>query len=164
MSDIAHSTPPKSVGTLRCILVLVLIILAGIIVLPTLFFMLLLSSVGSGSVEGPAPDDVYAVRRAWGQESLGYFGEVDKWIRSSEKIASDIGTVKGVAPIGAPNSYSEGFGECWADMNLQVIGERGEGILRLEDVGYDGTNAENWKLHGLSLTRWRVTNGEPNNN
>ena len=121
--------------------------------------MAILSTIGSGSVEGPAPDGVYAVRRNWGQKNLGYFDEVDKWIRSSQQIAKDIGTVRGVAPIGGPNSYSEGFGECWADMNLQVIGKRGEGILRLEDVGYDGTNAQNFKkkLHGLSLSRWRFT-------
>ena len=70
--------------------------------------------------------------------------------------------MRGVAPIGGPNSYSEGFGECWADMNLQVIGKRGEGILRLEDVGYDGTNAQNFKLHGLSLSRWRFTATDQN--
>ena len=122
--------------------------------------MLLLSSIGSGDVEGPAPNDTYAVRRAWGKKNLKHFDEVDLWIRCSDEIEEDIGKVKGVAPIDGPNRYSEAFGEDSTDMNLQVIGQRGKGTLRLDDLTYWGTSAEDWRLRGLDLEHWLYTLNE----
>ena len=92
----------------------------------------------AASVDGSAPDASYEVRRSWGERNLHHhFVRVDQWIRASKEINDAIGNVIGVAPIGSPNSYHEGFGETWARMNLQVIGERGEGVLHLPDVCAD---------------------------
>ena len=93
------------------------------------------NEMGAASVAGPAPDANYDIRRSWGEKNLHHhFARIDEWIRHSKEIEADVGKVIGVAPIGSPNSYDEGVGESWARMNLQVIGENGEGILYLPDV------------------------------
>ena len=109
-----------------------------------------LSEIDASNADGPAPDGGYAVRRAWGEENLKHhFTAVDKWVRNSSEIAQDIGPVKGVAPIGEPNSFGASFGESNASMNLQVIGEHGEGILHLPDVCADDPR----HLYGVKVNR-----------
>ncbi len=111
------------------------------------------------SVEGPAPNERYSIRRSWGKENLRHhFVSVEKWIHESGEIENDIGKVIGVAPIGSPNSYFEGFSESWARMNLQIIGEKGEGVLCLPDVCADDPN----HLSGVELTEksWTYKSSE----
>jgi hypothetical protein len=93
----------------------------------------------AASVGGPAPKGEFAVRRAWGEKHLGkYLVAAESWIRKNKDIESDIGRIVGVAPVDGPNRYCDGFGECWATMNLQIIGENGEGVLELSEVSFDG--------------------------
>ena len=100
----------------------------------------------ASGVVGPVPKADYQVRRSWGEKNLHHhFARVDQWIRQSKQIEADVGKVLGVAPIGSPNTYHAGFGESWAQMNLQVIGESGEGILSLSDVCADDPN----KIYGV---------------
>ena len=131
------------------------------ILLAAVFFMVFgavfvwfaLSELDAANVDGPAPDGGYEVRRAWGEQNLReYFGAAEDWIRENQNIESDIGIVTGVAPIGGPNKYCNGFGECWATMNLQVIGEKGEGILSLSEVSFDGRT--NSPYVEVSKTPW----------
>lgn len=129
-------------------LIVPLVLAGAAIGMSFMFFGCIAAELEESNVSGPAPNASYAMRRAWGEENLRHhFLRVDDWIRQSKQIADDIGTVTGVAPVGAPNSYGASFGESWARMNLQVIGEKGEGILYLPDVCADDTR----KLHGVTL-------------
>ena len=65
-----------------------------------------------------------------------HFTRVEKWIPQSKAIEQDIEVVTGVAPIGAPNSYSEGFGESRASMNLQVIGNKVTRHLTIRSLAF----------------------------
>ena len=142
------------VGVLCQVLLWVGVFFAAFYALAFLVLMLLLSGIDSATVYGPAPNDVFAVRRDWGQKNLPYFNETEKWIRGSRQIANDIGKVTGVAPIGSPNKYGESFGEASSDMNLQVVGERGEGTLLLTGLEYWGSKDDKWRLRGLDLDCW----------
>ena len=93
------------------------------------------NEMGAASVAGPHPMRTMTFEGHGAKKSLHHhFARIDEWIRHSKEIEADVGKVIGVAPIGSPNSYDEGVGESWARMNLQVIGENGEGILYLPDV------------------------------
>lgn len=124
-------------------------------VLSTAFLMLCLSSLDGKSTDGPAPDASFSVRRQWGEEKLKHhFEAADKWARSSTQLAQDIGSVTGVAPIGAPNSFGSSFGESWSAMNLQVIGDKGAGVLYLPNFCADdprhtfGFDTGSWIFEG----------------
>ena len=162
MHKTAQLTPEKMsiVRVLLSVLLRVVMIFAAFYGVAFLFLMLVLSDIDSATVKGPAPNDVFAVRRAWGQEKLPYFDETEKWIRGSKQIADDIGKVTGVAPIGSPNNYGESFGEASSDMNLQVVGERGEGTLLLQGLEYWGSKTDKWRLRGLDLKCWRFKSDE----
>ena len=128
-------SPGITVGTMLLVLLLMPFVLGYALM------FLAMSSIGSGDTEGPAPEGSYAIRRAWGEEKLHHhFKAADKWVRESSQIAKDIGSVTGVAPIGAPNSFGSSFGESWASMNLQVVGTKGEGVLRLPNFCADDPN------------------------
>ena len=163
MHKTAQLTPNKMsiVRVLWQVLLRVGMIFAALYGVAFLFLMLLLSGIDSATVIGPAPNDVFAVRREWGQEKLPYFDETEKWIRGSKQIADDIGKVTGVAPIGSPNTYGESFGEATSDMNLQVVGERGEGTLLLNGLEYWGSKDDPWRLRGLNLKCWWFKIDEP---
>ena len=163
MSEIAAQPTPKKMSIVRVLLSVLLwvgVFFAAFYGLAFLFLMLVLGSYDSATVIGPAPNDVFAVRREWGQEKLPYFDETEKWIRGSKQIADDIGKVTGVAPIGSPNNYGESFGEASSDMNLQVVGERGEGTLLLQGLEYRGSKTDKWRLRGLDLKCWRFKSDE----
>ncbi len=108
------------------------------------FWLLLMysSSYGPGRGDYPAvaPDADFETRRAWGeQEMFDHFELAEKWVRQSSLIAEDVGTVTGVAPIGSPNRfYAGGFTDgAHCAMNLQVIGEKGEGLLTMPEVNFN---------------------------
>ena len=128
-------------------------------------FMLLMmysSTYGPGRGDYPAvaPDADFATRRAWGQkEMFNYFTLTEKWVRASSLIAEDVGAVTGVAPIGFPNRfYAGGFTDgSHCAMNLQVIGEKGEGLLTLPEVNvnsmldlYGIDEESSWNFEGQS--------------
>jgi len=116
-----------------------------------LFLLLCISSVGSENTDGPAPEASYAIRRQWGEEKLQHhFKAAEKWIYKSSQIAKDVGRVNRVAPIGSPNSFSASFGESEADMNLQVIGDKGEGVLCLPDFCADDPR----NIYGFDRGSW----------
>lgn len=147
--------------------ILLLLILAGTLIgLPFLFFARLNSDIEENNVDGPAPNASYAIRRAWGENKLQHhFVRVDEWVRQSNRIADDIGTVTGVAPIGSPNSFRAYFGESSARMNLQVIGEKGEGVLYLPDVCADDPGILNGVyIEKGSWTFMRTEGPEPRTN
>ena len=107
------------------------------ILLGALFFgvILFIASFDSGEVAGPAPTGSFELRRKWGEENLAdHFFAAEKWIRHNENIEADIGKVIRIAPIGGPNRYCESFSEGWASLNLQVVGEKGEGVFRISEV------------------------------
>ena len=135
----------SSAKTLLKFIVGLLLALTAIVIpffaLGGLFLMLCLFSGESRNTDGPAPDASYAVRRAWGEEKLKHhFRAADNWVRNSSQIARDVGTVSGVAPTGSPNSFGSSFGESWAALNLQVIGDKGEGVLRLPNFCADSSD------------------------
>lgn len=140
------------VAPLRHPIILVPLILAGIIGCfygtAFLFFGIALSGLGDQNPSGYAPNTQYAARRAWGQKEMRqYFEYVDQWVRRSELITSDVGKVTGVAPIGWPNKVVTFFTDGPSvTMNLQVIGERGEGILNLPEVRLPGYVKKDLKL------------------
>ena len=129
----------------------VILIKAVFIIL--LFWLISLEMEGS-SVKGPAPEGDYNTRRDWGEQNLkAYFASAENWIKRSPKIANDVGTVYGVAPIRGPNKHGASFGESWTTLNLQVIGPRGEGILRVEEYDWGGRSGQadwqekHWTYH-----------------
>ncbi|MDB2687751.1 hypothetical protein N9Y42_11130 [Mariniblastus sp.] len=97
----------------------------------------------AASVEGPAPNATHALRRDWANSNnlKKYFTAAEQWIREDKSIEDKIGSVVGVAPTGGPNEYCEGFGECWATMNLEVIGDKGEGVVGVT-VSFDGRTGD----------------------
>ena len=113
-----------------------------------LFFGVVFSGLGDQNPGGYAPDTQYAARRAWGQKEMRqYFEHIDQWVRRSKLITSDIGKVTGVAPIGWPNKVVTFFTDGPSvTMNLQVIGERGEGVLNLPEVRLPGYVKKDLKL------------------
>ena len=120
-------------------------------VLCMLFWMLCLFSIDSDKTDGPAPNASYTVRREWGEEKLRHhFRAAEKWIYQSSQIAKDVGKVTGVAPIGSPNSFGAGFGESWAALNLQVLGDKGEGVLCLPDFCAD----DHRNVYGFDTGSW----------
>ena len=123
-----------------------LTVLVILLAIPTMLFVsgldfceLLFYDMKAASVEGPAPDATYVVRRDWANDNnlRKYFAAAEQWIRKDKSIEDEIGSVVGVAPIGGPNKYCAGFGECWAAMNLEVIGDKGEGVVGVT-VSFDG--------------------------
>lgn len=104
---------------------------------------------GRGDYPAVAPDADFATRRAWGQkEMFDYFELTEKWVRESSLIAEDVGNVSGVAPIGSPNRfYAGGFTDgSYCTMNLQVIGENGEGLVTLPVVNVN----RGYELYGIA--------------
>ena len=126
------------------------------------FWLLMMYSfsygAGRGDYPAVAPDADFETRRAWGKkEMFAYFELAEKWVRESSLIAEDVGKVTGVAPIGSPNRfYAGGFTDgSHCVMNLQVIGEKGEGLLTMPEVNVNNGYelywiAENstWKVQG----------------
>ena len=91
---------------------------------------------------GMAPAGSVDERRSWGEETFGdYLLHADEWIASSKMIAADLGAIELVAPIDSPNRYHPGFTDGYfCEMNLEVIGANGRGILTLPyfEVASDG--------------------------
>jgi len=138
-------TPMISAG------VMLLALILAPFVLSILFVFLMLFSIESQNTDGPAPNANFATRRQWGEEKLKHhFRAAEKWLRTSTQIAKDIGSINGVAPIGSPNSFGAGFGESWAEMNLEVIGDRGEGVLYLPDFCADDSR----QTYGFDTASW----------
>jgi len=119
---------------------------------------------GRGDHVGIAPEGSIKERRAWAKkEMFEYFELTDKWVRESTMIQSDIGKVIDVAPIGSPNRFvAGGFTDgSHCRMNLQVIGERGEGVLYLPVVDvnnsyqlYDVSPWSTWTFGGKTSTMY----------
>ena len=128
----------------------VLTIVVGLLLFKAIGFALFCLTflvLPSGDVEGPAPNESFQLRRNWGKRNFGVlFTGAEKWVRENAKISESIGTVLDVAPIDGPNKYCEGFGGASAAMNLQVVGENGEGILELKKVTFihDEKGEEVW--------------------
>ena len=128
------------------------------------FWLLLMYSFsygpGRGDYPAVAPDADFETRRAWGKkEMFDYFELAEKWVRESSLIAEDVGKVTGVAPIGSPNRfYAGGFTDgAYCVMNLQVIGEKGEGLLTMPEVNVN----RGYKLYGISEnSTWKFA-GQP---
>jgi len=140
----AAETLKTLVAPLRHPLIKIALIVGGAMaclqVMAVLFMGAVLSGLGDQNPDGYAPDTTYSERRAWGQREMRqYFDHADQWVRKSELIAGDIGKVNGVAPIGWPNKVVTFFTDGPSvTMNLQVIGERGEGVLNLPEVQLPG--------------------------
>jgi len=119
---------------------------------PFLLGSLMFSGLGDQNPGGHAPESGYATRRAWGQKMMPrYFSYVDKWVRKSELIAGDIGKVTKVAPIGWPNNYVTFFTDGPSVMmNLQVVGEHGEGILTLPRVSINTYPTKTFEIDSFS--------------
>ena len=140
------------------------LLLAGVVTTPFLILPLMLAGHGDQNPDGYAPDGDYNARRAWGQKEMRqYFEYVDRWVRKSELITGDIGRVTGVAPMGWPNKAVTFFTDGpIVSMNLQVVGELGEGTVTLPEVqlpGYVKKDVEvpfgiheesNWNFQGNS--------------
>lgn len=83
-----------------------------------------------------APQADFETRRKWGERKFQeYLSSVEEWTRTAPVITTDVGRVIKVAPIGSPNRRIYGFtdGSC-AIMQLEVVGEKGTGILLLPSV------------------------------
>lgn len=117
-----------------------LLFFTGFVTTPFLILPLMLSGFGDQNPDGFAPDADYNARRAWGQKEMRqYFEHVDRWVRKSDLITSDVGKVTGVAPIGWPNKVVTFFTDGPSvSMNLEVVGELGEGTLTLPEVQLPG--------------------------
>ncbi|MDB4766122.1 hypothetical protein OAG71_00395 [bacterium] len=103
------------------------------------FFGLALYSLETGDVDGPAPKGSYEDRRSWGEDNLGvFFASAEAFVKRNKTIKNDIGEIYGVAPILSPNKHGSSFGESCTKLNLQVIGSRGEGVLRLSEYNWGG--------------------------
>ena len=124
------------------------------------FWLLMMYSfsygAGRGDYPAVAPDADFETRRAWGKkEMFAYFELAEKWVRESSLIAEDVGKVTGVAPIGSPNRfYAGGFTDgAHCVMNLQVIGEKGEGLLTMPEVNVNN----GYELYGIAEnSTWKV--------
>jgi len=143
-----------------------LAIALALVTSPIWGFMLLMEfsfryGPGRGDYPAVAPDADFATRRKWGQkEMFEYFELTEKWVRNSSLIAKDVGNVTGVAPIGSPNRfYAGGFTDgSYCTMNLQVIGENGEGVLTLPVVNVNN----GYQLYGIAdNSTWKF--GDKNN-
>ena len=122
------------------LLLSVLSIMGAVILILALLFVAFFWMIGleyeAANVAGPAPEGDYNVRRKWGEQHLGkYLASAENWIKRNKKIEKHIGEVSGVAPIGRPNRQKHGslLENSWTELNLQVIGARGKGILRLDE-------------------------------
>ena len=141
------NAPLSPSGWVICLVVLFCLPLAAFFG----YFVLCLASIDRQATDGPAPNANYEVRRQWGEEKLQHhFEAAEKWIHNSSQIANDVGAVTGVAPIGSPNSFGASFGESWAAMNLQVIGDQGEGVLHLPNFCAD----DDGNIHGFESGTW----------
>jgi len=97
-----------------------------------------------------APVAEISVRQAWGQAEFDcHWDYVKEWIESSELISESIGEIQDVAPVGKPNEKFYSFAESWSDMNLEVIGAKGTGVLSLEgfNVGWSKKTGEVYRFH-----------------
>lgn len=82
-----------------------------------------------------APVATVSARQAWAEKEFRHLWEhTETWIAKSELIAETIGEIQYVAPIGKPNEKFYSFSESWADMNLEVVGTKGQGTLLLKSV------------------------------
>jgi hypothetical protein len=88
------------------------------------------------------PEGTMAERSAWAAVGMGraYTGVVD-WIRASSFFSSRLGHEIEVAPLGTPNCTRDFFTDGrFADLHLEIRGERGAGILEMSDAQvYVGT-------------------------
>ncbi len=94
-------------------------------------------TVGFNTRGGTAPEKDFAARRAWGESTFGspFLECIDTWAATSEALREDLGDVLRIAPVGGPNRYHPGFTDPgYAEMNLEVIGTRGAGVLHLPEV------------------------------
>ena len=90
-----------------------------------------------------APVAGIGIRQAWAEnEFTGHWEHVQNWIGNSKLITESIGNIQDVAPIGKPNQKFYSFGEAWSDMNLEVIGTEGTGVLFLNSFS-TGWNPQN---------------------
>ena len=131
------------------LLLSVLSIMGAVILILALLFVAVFWMIGleyeAANVAGPAPEGDYNVRRKWGEQHLGkYLASAENWIKRNKKIEKHIGEVSGVAPIGRPNRHKHGslLENSWTELNLQVIGARGKGILRLDECGWNGQSGQ----------------------
>ncbi|MDQ7823344.1 MAG: hypothetical protein RDV48_11155 [Candidatus Eremiobacteraeota bacterium] len=79
-----------------------------------------------------APAGSVVERDAWGRKVLGEnYIQSAEWIRKSTGIREDIGNVTATAPVGQPNYLQDFFTDGrMGYMTIEVVGERGTGILR----------------------------------
>ena len=131
-------------------LLLSVLSIVGAVILFLAFFFMTLSWLASSENEAtkvavPVPEGDYNVRRKWGEQHLGkYLASAENWVKRNKKIEKHIGEVSGVAPIGRPNRHKHGslLENSWTELNLQVIGARGKGILRLDECGWNGQSGQ----------------------
>ena len=111
-----------------------IIVFLAVLFLPGIIVLLCIEAECRGR-GGDAPQADFETRRAWGEKLYKpYLEHMDSWAARSALIQSDIGEVQRIAPIGF-NHYQGGFTDgANAKMNLEVVGERGKGILHLPYV------------------------------
>ena len=92
---------------------------------------------------GGAPETSVEERIEWGKSNLGRYYEVaERWARQSKFIQQQLGPIKTVAPIGEGNEMHTGFTDgSFGKLNLEVIGERGTGILTIPHIDFERINA-----------------------
>jgi hypothetical protein len=148
------ATAPRAKTPWLIRFVMNLLIAMFILTSPAWIFLMMLEysfryGPGRGDYPAVAPDADFQTRRAWGKkEMFDYFKLVDQWVRKSSLIAEDVGKVTGVAPVGSPNRfYAGGFTDgAHCKMNLQVVGEKGEGVLTLPVVNVNNS----YRLYGIA--------------
>ena len=107
--------------------------------------------------QGPAPIGSFELRREWGEKNFKeHLAAAEKWIREDGNIKSNIGEVVRVAPIGGPNKYCEAFPYYHWKLNLQVVGEKGEGVMRFSKVGNVGFK-DDPHIVPDPINPWRLT-------
>ena len=114
-------------------------------------------SSGPRGSQGPAPNGSFELRREWGEKNFAeHLAAAEKWIREDRNIKAHIGEVVRVAPIGGPNKYCEAFPYYYWKLNLQVIGKRGEGVMRFSHVGNVGFK-DDAHVVPCPINPWRLT-------
>lgn len=122
-------------------------------------FWLIALEIEKENVDGPAPDGDYRVRREWGEQNLEvYLTSAENWIKRSAEINKDVGQVYGIAPIRGPNNHGTSFGESWTNLNLQILGTKGEGILRVKEYNWGGRSGQAvWQKRHWSFKSFQVS-------
>ena len=104
-----------------------------------------------------APHGDVVSREMWGRKTFApYWGVIESWIRNASTISKDIGDLISVAPVAYPNFMIAGtVGKYpYATLNLELIGTRGRGVLRVKDMSFRGTDFQDARIGDFQQSIW----------